>query len=163
MNWEAIGAVAELLAALGVIVSLFYLAVQIRQSSKVTRLALLESYVTGLRAVFDKILENPDLYRAWRLGSTSRDEMSEEDRERFGMILFSIFNQLYLAYERSKLDPQMAHQYLAWLDSAEYNPAVHEWWSRQRSYFDPDFAQIVDERLRSTQPRQPTPAAGGAA
>ena len=103
MSWDAIGAVAELLAALGVIASLFYLALQIRQSGKVTRLALLESYVTGLRAVFDKILENPDLYRVWRLGSTSPDEMSEEDRERFGMILHAMFNQLYLAYERSKL------------------------------------------------------------
>jgi hypothetical protein len=33
MNWDAIGAVAELLGAIGVIASLVYLAVQIRQSS----------------------------------------------------------------------------------------------------------------------------------
>ncbi len=163
MNWDAIGAVAELLAALGVIVSLFYLAVQIRQSSNVSRLALLENYVTGQRAAFDKILENPDLYRVWRLGSTSPDEMSDEDRERFGMILFSIFNQIYLAYERSKLDPRMAHQYLTLLDRPVDNPAVHEWWSRQRSYFDPDFAQMVDEKLRSTLPDRPTSSAGSAA
>ncbi len=159
MSWDAIGAVAELLAALGVIASLFYLALQIRQSGKVTRLALLESYVTGLRAVFDKILENPDLYRVWRLGSTSPDEMSEEDRERFGMILHTMFNHLYLGYERSKLDPQMAQQYRKGLDRLADSPAVHEWWLRQRPNFDADFAQIVDERLRSTHPRQPAPAA----
>jgi hypothetical protein len=33
MNWDAIGALAELAAAVGVIITLVYLAVQIRQSS----------------------------------------------------------------------------------------------------------------------------------
>ena len=41
-----------------------------------------ESYVTGSRAAFDLILENSDLYRMWRLGFDSPDEMSEEDHER---------------------------------------------------------------------------------
>ena len=37
MNWEAIGALAELLAAVGVIVSLVYLASQIRHSREQMR------------------------------------------------------------------------------------------------------------------------------
>ena len=37
MNWDAIGAVAELLGAIGVILSLLYLAAQIRQNSRATR------------------------------------------------------------------------------------------------------------------------------
>ena len=36
MNWEAIGAVGELLGAIGVIVTLGYLAVQIRQNTRAT-------------------------------------------------------------------------------------------------------------------------------
>ena len=34
MNWEALGAVAELLGAIGVIASLFYVASQIRRNSE---------------------------------------------------------------------------------------------------------------------------------
>jgi hypothetical protein len=37
MNWDAIGAVAELLGAAGVIVSLGYLAIQIRQNTAALR------------------------------------------------------------------------------------------------------------------------------
>lgn len=48
MNWEAIGAVGELLGAIGVVVTLGYLAVQIRQNtSSMTegrRLALAQTY-----------------------------------------------------------------------------------------------------------------------
>lgn len=34
MNWEAIGAVANVLAAIGVIATLIYLSIQIRQNNK---------------------------------------------------------------------------------------------------------------------------------
>ena len=43
MNWEAIGAIAELFGALGVIVTVGYLAVQIRQNSKLIASSLAES------------------------------------------------------------------------------------------------------------------------
>ena len=39
MNWDAIGAIAELLGAFGVIASLIYLATQIRQNTKSVRMA----------------------------------------------------------------------------------------------------------------------------
>ena len=39
MNWDAIGAIAELLGAIGVIASLVYLAGQIRQSREQMRAA----------------------------------------------------------------------------------------------------------------------------
>ena len=38
MNWEALGAIAELLGAIGVIATLGYLATQIRQNSKLLQL-----------------------------------------------------------------------------------------------------------------------------
>jgi hypothetical protein len=34
MNWEALGAIANLLAAIGVIATLVYLSIQIRQNNK---------------------------------------------------------------------------------------------------------------------------------
>jgi len=37
MNWEALGALAEFLAALGVIVTLVFLARQIQQNTRATR------------------------------------------------------------------------------------------------------------------------------
>ena len=37
MNWEAIGAIGELVGAVGVIATLAYLAVQIRQNSQAVR------------------------------------------------------------------------------------------------------------------------------
>ena len=48
MNWEAIGAVGEILGAIGVIVTLGYLAVQIRQNTASNRQAAARSTVDAI-------------------------------------------------------------------------------------------------------------------
>ncbi len=48
MNWDAVGAVAEILGALGVIVTVAYLAIQIRQNSKLLASSLADSIRNGL-------------------------------------------------------------------------------------------------------------------
>jgi len=45
MNWEAIGAIGEVLGALGVIVTLVYLAFQIRQNTSALKLNAEQSAV----------------------------------------------------------------------------------------------------------------------
>ena len=108
MNWGAIGAVADLLASCGVIASLVFLAIQIRNNSKVTRLSLRESYITGHNQIFERIMENPDVYRLWRLGTASPDEMNDDEQERFGILLYSIFNQFLIAFQSSQIDSSIA-------------------------------------------------------
>jgi hypothetical protein len=64
MNWDAVGAMAELLGAIGVILSLVYLAMQIRQNTKsledTRRLALAQSYEHRAQMAHDSILQLRD-------------------------------------------------------------------------------------------------------
>ncbi len=50
MNWDAIGAVSEVAAAIGVVVSLVYLAVQIRENTRSSRSATRQSIVESVIA-----------------------------------------------------------------------------------------------------------------
>ena len=43
MNWDAIGAIGEVVGAVGVIITLIYLAAQIRQNSKTTQADIRQS------------------------------------------------------------------------------------------------------------------------
>ena len=51
MNWEAINAVAQLISSLGVVVSLWYLAVQVHRSTRIAKLAAQDAATTALREV----------------------------------------------------------------------------------------------------------------
>ncbi len=141
----------EIIAAMAVVISLIYLAAQIRHNSQVTRLSIREKYVNLHAAIFDILLTNPDAYRIWRLGWDSPDEMSEVDQDKFGMILYSIFHEFYIAYESSKLDPHMGGSYLAHMDRIARLPAGQRWWSRQRQYFEPGFAKLFDGKIKLAQ------------
>ena len=49
LDWEAVGAVAEVIGAMGVIFSLLYLAMQIRTQNVQSRLAARHEIASGLR------------------------------------------------------------------------------------------------------------------
>ena len=51
MNWEAIGAIGEILSAITVIASIFYLSIQIRQNTRGQSIAIFESAMSGYNEV----------------------------------------------------------------------------------------------------------------
>ena len=59
MNWEAIGAVSELVGAVAVLVSLLYLASQIRQSTATTRVQTVQHLLTSDTASADSMIAGP--------------------------------------------------------------------------------------------------------
>ena len=66
MNWEAIGAVGEILGAAGVIVSLLYLATQIRQSTKVARAATRQALSRDLQGLASDLVTGDDMARIFQ-------------------------------------------------------------------------------------------------
>jgi hypothetical protein len=61
MNWEAIGAVGEILGAVAVFLSLIYLAVQIRGSTKQSRAAMVQAIASDFAQTHDPYLLNSEL------------------------------------------------------------------------------------------------------
>ncbi len=86
MNWDAIGAIAELLGAIGVIASLVYLATQIRhsrdqmsQNTQAMRAGSYQSFFQNLDEVAARSSSGPEYAKAVRLGSADLDQLSEEE------------------------------------------------------------------------------------
>ena len=76
MNWDAIGAIAELLGAVGVIASLVYLATQIRQSreqmaqnTSAIRAGSYQQFLPSLGEVMHRGVDSPEM---WRVSETVR-------------------------------------------------------------------------------------------
>ena len=63
MTLEDLGNLSEIIGAITVVISLVYLAVQIRESSKVSRLLLQENFVSGQEELIRSFLENEELFR----------------------------------------------------------------------------------------------------
>lgn len=64
MNWEAIGAGGEVFGALGVMVTLIYLATQIRVQNRESRIASVHEISEGYRQLVAEMI-NPNLSEVW--------------------------------------------------------------------------------------------------
>ena len=61
MNWEAISAIAEVLGVIAIVVSLIYVAVQIRQNTKVARAATRQAIADSTENLGSDLLTNGEM------------------------------------------------------------------------------------------------------
>jgi len=151
MNWDAISGTAEILGAMGVIVSLGYLAVQIRYSNAIGRASAYRDLHQDIGAVITEVAKDPELHRVWRTGLFSDEPLSVDDNDRLGMLLHQIFGALNAGYQSSWQDPNIANYVAKVTDLYISVPHVQAWWSRHRNSHPEPFMSFVDARLTASK------------
>jgi len=157
MNWDAIGAVAELAGAMGVIVSLIYLARQISMTNRNVAQNTIALFNQGEHASLDAILqvnlsqvENRDLAELVLKAYSDFSTLDTVDRFRFSMMLLSSFEShqtFFLQNYRDSAGPETWAYYSRVMDDYLKIPSVANWWRRSRKNFDPNFVAYIDEKL----------------
>jgi len=148
VTFQELGGLGEFIGGIGVIVSLVYLARQIRDSSRIERLNARYTVSQSLTNAFSRLDDDPELNRIWIAVRDRGEELNEEDRERLGRFLYRYFGQLSLAHGFSEIDPELRGKYEPLLMRFLEAPAVQSWWSRQREFIAEPFRSEVDSLLR---------------
>ena len=149
MNWEAIGSIAEALGAVGVVVSLIYLATQIRQNTAAIRAGTAQQVTNRAGEIAQSIAMNPSTTELRYRGLRDPDSLSEEETRQFGGLMLAVFR----AYENAAyqfrggfLDPGEWSGLHNNLSSTVEQPGFAAWWTRTgRRGFSPEFQSLVDE------------------
>ncbi len=154
MTLEDLGNIGDLVGGVGVILSLLYLAIQIRQSSRIARLNAHQTIGASMSGLLEKLGSDPELYRIWKTARDTTEELNEDERERLGVYLYQVFGGFSIADRYAELDPSFGSRYRGVLDRFLRVPAVQAWWSRQRQYHPDPFRAQVDARLRELTERE---------
>jgi hypothetical protein len=116
LNWDAIGAVGELIGAAGVIASLLYLSIQIRRSDQTTRAESLSSLLDGWRdrSVLQSFLnaEVPDLLAK---GLTDFEMLDASEKRRFFYLICETIFQTQQAMQLHQRGLLPEVDYNAWI------------------------------------------------
>ena len=91
MSWEAIGAIGSLLGAISVLLTLLYLAKQIKENSKLLTTSVYQTAVDGYNEMASMFLENPELARNLLMDKPA--QLSEVDAYKLNLILRVYLNQ----------------------------------------------------------------------
>jgi hypothetical protein len=157
MNWDAIGAIAETLGAVGVIASLVYLATQIRHSREQmeqnTRALQAGAYQQFEESVYRKVMDDltiPGLERVIRLGTADIEQVSEKDMYRWGSWIFfrlRAFDNAHYQFRMGMQDEDRWQISRRDLELFFQMPGVVQWWKATPSTLSPHFVALVEEIL----------------
>lgn len=164
MNWEAIGASAEAIGAIGVMLTLLYLAFQTRQNTRVlqqtTRMYETSTYRANIDGVMNLqavLAQDDQLALVWKRG-LANEGLSESELARFesylNMYMFDLEHKLYLADVASLDEVGGSRQVIrhiegqiSFLMQSHY---VWDWWELNADRtFGPVFVEEVN-RLATT-------------
>ena len=91
MSLEDLGNLGEFLSALAVVVSLLYLAVQIRQNSRMLRSTASQSAARNSSDFATALISDRELLRLFVAGRRDLSDLSPEDRDVFSTIIINLF------------------------------------------------------------------------
>ena len=149
MNWEAAGAIGEIVGALAVVATLAYLATQIRQSNRSARIAARLETTRQYTDFIDGLLVNPELARAFRQGSAG-ETLNESDDEVFRRLMskcFWYFSAHHFQYSLNALTETDWHQSRMLIARISSRPGVEAWWGENKQDFSPQFVAFMDSDI----------------
>ena len=152
MTIQDLGAIGEIVGAIAVVVTLIYLARQIRQNNELlrseSRQALVENDLTSLEAnlensaVFAKFVQNQSLSPEEQLRISFMFSLDLRNRE---------FE--YFQYTNGLLDEETWLSYRQVILINHSSESGRKWWDQiGRNIVDPKFAEQVDELLLNSEP-----------
>lgn len=145
MNWDAIGAGAEVIGAVSVLVTLIYLAVQIRQSNS---LAEAESQRELLTAnTFAPLVSDPRLTAEFIACLNRYDEQDSEVKTRFYFLFVNFHLQMESVFRMNQkgLIAELSYKgWLTWYNGLINTPGGAAWWRESSGAFAPDLVDELD-------------------
>jgi hypothetical protein len=154
VNWNAIGAMGELIGAVGVIISVVYLAVQVRQNTRSVRGAVYDSLATSLEHLNRPLVENADLARALSAVTEDWTTATEDDRARvvhFYSAAFKLFENVHYQHSQGLIEEELWKGWERLMLTYFWSPGVMTWWPTRRGAYSETFGRY----LEATEPRMP--------
>jgi len=152
MNWEVIGAVTEIIGVLAVVLTLVYLAVQVRQNNELLRSESRQALVSNDVVSLTSNLGHADVINKYVSGG----ELSSEDQLRLSfMFAIDLRNREfeYFQYTNGLLDEESWLTYRNVILINHSTELGRKWWGEiGREFVDPEFARQVDELLVNAEP-----------
>ncbi len=157
MNWQAIGAVGEILGAVGVIATLGYLAAQIRQNTRSSREAASRASFDTVTRINLLLVENPEVADLAIRGRSGLGDFDGAEALRFTYLMMSTFlmyQDMYFHARRSEIEPHLWHTTEAGFEPVLRSPGMWSWWESNQWRFAPEFVEYVEGRQAEAKARR---------
>jgi len=147
MNWDAIGAIGEIVGAMAVVVSLAYLATQIRNQNREARAATIQQVLQNNADTISQ-LQDPELAAIWISGIDNLESLTEVERLRFVIYLTSgmrSFENAYFQWQNGRLDDETWITLTAVIRDIKSTNGFTQFLNLRRHHFRGEFVSFLED------------------
>jgi len=159
INLDQLASIGELLGGVGVILSLLYLAFQLRDHSRGLRSESYGRSLDRLARMQERFAEDSDFSKIYNKGLANPESLSVEERIRFTWgctEMFGDFEYMHYQHRQGDLPEEIWHR---WRETIKFwlsFPGIRAWWHGKPSPFSIEFSSFVEDCIRDGyQPERP--------
>ena len=150
MNWDAVGALSELVGAVGVIITLVYLAIQIRQNTRAIRLDTGHDITEEYRDIFALMAENSGLSDLVHRAAADPASISGAEKVRYYALNSNFLRAVengFIQWSENALDQRHWSGMKRMLTDYAQLPAFREYWPNRRHWFSEEFQAFMEAEV----------------
>ena len=150
MTWPQISVVADLLAGIGVVISLIYLSRQIRQNTRAVRMANASMVQSNFQEAAKFLYEDREGAAIILRGMSDPGSLTPVERLSSYAWFFNLLKTAEIAhyhFRNGDLDPALWQASLTFYKAYFVTPGFREYWDRRKSAFVPEFQQVMENWL----------------
>ena len=156
MNWNAMGAVAEIAGVVAVVISVLYLAKQAKVGNDLNRTNTYRDIMYGMTAHTNLMFGHENINLMIK-GLNSYDSLPAEEKLPFEHLVAGLFQYAEDSWNSSQvglLGSETMDNWSWFLKSKFFPyPGIREWWAEYKPAYGPDFQKWVDSILQSADSR----------
>ena len=147
MDWDAIGAIGEVVGAAAVVVTLAILIHQIKQNTRSVRQTAETALSHHVAAWSAEVVRNPDLGRIWDVAATDPESLTDDEKRVYLWYVAQLF-ELYEGQFNLFAEGQVPER--SWMPKARFLariltlPLVDVWWRSRLAPLSAGFVEHID-------------------
>ena len=164
MTLDELGNIGEFLGGVAVIITLLYLALQIRKQSADAKLEATRALAGDYSLVLGQLVQDKELCQIYLRGIRDYMSLPDDDRIRLSLCFLRLtraMEQLYLHVRLGNLDDTyFTSMQKTYLDFLAF-PGVQEWWRLSCDMFEDSFCEEVERDIAKARNQKRPSSFGG--
>jgi len=149
---QDLGSIGEFVGAIATIVTLIYLALQIRQNTQSVRMSAEMDLSNQFADWCGHVVDDPNLGRIWDAASTEPDTLTDDEKRTYLWYvaqLFSYYEGLFRLFAKGHITEDTWEAKADWMLVILKQRLVDIWWRSRMAPFSNDFFEYIESRRAS--------------
>ena len=159
MDWNFAAVIAQIVGALAVVISVLYLAQQIRAQTRESRLNATRELAKDFRDLLADVGRDEELFSLFRRSLNDYEELADDERSRIHMCfyirIFGLHEQFYLHFRHKNIDTMFLTSMQNRFSEIVHTPGFRAWWGRNGHVYTVEFQDYIQKLISVKEPTLP--------